>query len=56
MGCGNDVKKVKNVPSGKTETYRYFSTLPIVVYTPKDIDVKYKIWKQEPKELDAKSF
>ena len=56
MGCGNDVKKVKNVPSGKTETYRYFSILPIVVYTPKDIDVKYKIWKQEPKELDAKSF
>ena len=56
MGYGNDVKKVKNVPSGKTETYRYFSILPIVVYTPKDIDVKYKIWKQEPKELDAKSF
>ncbi len=56
MGCGNDVKKIKNVPSGKTETIRYLSLLPIVIYTPQMIDVKYKIWKQDPKELDARSY
>lgn len=56
MGCDNTIKKVKNVASGKTETVRYMSLLPIVVYTPKEIDVKYKIWQQNPKELDARSF
>jgi ecotin len=56
MGCGNTIKKVKNVASGKTETVRYMSLLPIVIYTPIEIDVKYKIWKQDPNELDARRF
>jgi ecotin len=56
MGCDNTIKKVKNVASGKTETVRYMSLLPIVVYTPIEIDVKYKIWKQDPNELDARRF
>jgi ecotin len=56
MGCGNDVKKVKNVSSGKTEIVRYMSILPIVIYSPKEIDIKYKIWKQDPKELDARTY
>jgi len=56
MGCGDNIRKIKNVPSGKAELVKYISALPLVVYAPKDIEIKYKIWKQDPKELDAKSF
>ncbi len=56
MGCGDNITKIKNVPSGKTELVKYISALPLVVYAPKDIEIKYKIWKQDPKELDARSF
>jgi serine protease inhibitor ecotin len=51
-----DITKMKNVPSGKTELVKYISVLPLVVYAPRDIEIKYKIWKQDPRELDAKSF
>jgi hypothetical protein len=34
----------------------HISVLPLVVYAPRDIEIKYKIWKQDPRELDAKSF
>lgn len=56
MGCGDDIKKIRNVASGKTEIVRYISAMPIVVYTPKDMEVKYKLWKVDPKEMDARSF
>ena len=56
MGCGNDKKSLKNVVSGKTELVRYMSRLPLVVYTPEDIQIKYKIWQQNPKELDARAY
>lgn len=56
MGCETNAKKVMNVASGKTETVKYVSLMPIVIYAPKNIDIKYKIWKQDPKELDARSF
>lgn len=56
MACENSMKKIQNVASGKTETVRYMSLLPVVIYTPKEIDIKYKIWNQDPKELDARSF
>ena len=32
---------------------RYNSKLPIVVYTPENVDVKYRIWKAEDKIQDA---
>lgn len=56
LGCANDEKKLKSVNSGKTEFVKYASLLPIVVYTPKNIDIRYKIWKQDPKELEARRF
>lgn len=56
MGCENQNKKVREITSGKTELVRYISSIPIVVYTPKEIDVKYKLWKQESKEYEARSY
>ncbi len=56
ISCGDNITKMKNVPSGKTELLKYISVLPLVVYAPRDIEIKYKIWKQDPRELDAKSF
>lgn len=56
MSCGDNIAKMKNVPSGKTELVKYISVLPLVVYAPQDIEIKYKIWKQDPRELDAKPF
>jgi ecotin len=56
MSCVDNITKMKNVPSGKTELVKYISVLPLVVYAPKDIEIKYKIWNQDPRELDAKSF
>lgn len=32
---------------------RYNSKLPIVVYTPENVEVKYRIWKAEDKIQDA---
>ena len=34
---------------GDTGMLRYNSKLPIVVYTPDNVDVKYRIWKAEEK-------
>ena len=56
MSCVDNITKMKNVPSGKTELVKYISVLPLVVYATKDIEIKYKIWNQDPRQLDAKSF
>lgn len=46
MACLDDKKENKFVPivSGETQLQRYNSKLPIVVYAPADVEVKYRVW------------
>ncbi|CAM3998507.1 serine protease inhibitor ecotin [Xenorhabdus thuongxuanensis] len=47
MACPNQEKTVRfvQVQLGKEAFIRYNSKLPIVVYTPKSMTVKYRIWQ-----------
>ncbi|ATX88713.1 serine protease inhibitor ecotin [Klebsiella aerogenes] len=49
MGCPDGKKEKKFVTAGLGDAamLRYNSKLPIVVYTPANVDVKYRIWKAE---------
>ena len=52
MACNDDKKQEKFV-SFTTETLtRYNSKLPVVIYVPKDMTVKYRIWSA-PEEMTA---
>lgn len=55
MACPDGKKEQKFVTAylGDTGMVRYNSKLPIVVYTPANIEVKYRIWKAEDKVQDA---
>ncbi|MBG3038807.1 serine protease inhibitor ecotin [Proteus mirabilis] len=46
MGCLDNTKKPAFVQAnmGQAAFIRYNSKLPIVVYAPKDVDVKYRVW------------
>ncbi|CDH02554.1 serine protease inhibitor ecotin [Xenorhabdus bovienii] len=47
MGCSGQKETVRfvQVQLGKDALIRYNSKLPIVVYTPKSMTVKYRIWQ-----------
>ena len=49
MACPDGKKEKKFITAGLGDTglLRYNSKLPIVVYTPANVDVKYRIWKAE---------
>jgi ecotin len=49
MACPDGKKTQKFVTAylGDDAMMRYNSKLPIVVYTPDNVDVKYRIWKAE---------
>ncbi|KLN95604.1 serine protease inhibitor ecotin [Moellerella wisconsensis] len=49
MGCGDQPPKESFVTTnlGDEAFVRYNSKLPIVVYAPKDMDVKYRVWSAE---------
>jgi ecotin len=49
MACPDGKKTEKFVTAylGDDAMVRYNSKLPIVVYTPENIDVKYRVWKAE---------
>ncbi|SNY63434.1 serine protease inhibitor ecotin [Enterobacter sp. CC120223-11] len=49
MACPDGKKTEKFVTAflGDEGMVRYNSKLPIVVYTPENVDVKYRIWKAE---------
>ena len=51
MACPDGKKEKKFVTAylGDAGMLRYNSKLPIVVYTPDNVDVKYRIWKAEEK-------
>lgn len=49
MGCPDNSSDTKFV-TGQSELIRYNSKLPIVVYVPKGMKVKYKIWEVSSKD------
>lgn len=55
MACPDHTKKQAfvTVNLGDDALQRYNSKLPLVVYAPKDAQVKYRIWKAEEKVQDA---
>jgi ecotin len=55
MACPDGKKTQKFVTAylGDDAMVRYNSKLPIVVYTPENIDVKYRIWKAEDNVQNA---
>jgi ecotin len=55
MACP-DQKKTKNFIYIPSELLRYNSKLPIVIYVPKDMEIKYKIWKAENSFQNSKSL
>lgn len=54
MACINPEKTKKFVTINTDKLYRYNSKLPIVVYTPDDVKVKYRIWSATEEWQDAK--
>lgn len=45
MGCLDDKKTPAFVPVvGEGFMLRYNSKLPVVVYVPEDIEVRYRVW------------
>jgi ecotin len=55
MACPDGKKTQKFVTAylGDDAMVRYNSKLPIVVYTPENIDVKYRVWKAEESVQNA---
>lgn len=55
MACPDGKKTAKFVTAslGEHSLLRYNSKLPIVVYTPANIEVKYRIWKADEKVESA---
>ena len=49
MACPNGKKEKKFITAGLGDAamLRYNSKLPIVVYTPANVEVKYRIWKAQ---------
>lgn len=49
MACPDNTKQRKFVAAnlGDAAMRRYNSRLPIVVYVPRDVEVKYRVWKAE---------
>ncbi len=55
MACPEGKKEQKFVTAwlGEDGMLRYNSKLPIVVYTPANVDVKYRIWKADANVQNA---
>lgn len=53
MGCSEDSKHEEFVTMSDMPLIRYNSKLPIVIYAPKDVTVKYKIWQADVLEMEA---
>lgn len=48
MACPDNKKQTKFV-NGKGEIIRYNSKVPVVVYVPNGMEVKYRVWKTKAK-------
>ena len=44
MGCPEGSSREAFVPIGQQTLVRYNSRLPLVVYAPKDAEIRYRIW------------
>lgn len=53
MACP-DSKMVNQFVTGQTTTINYNSKIPVVVYIPKGMEVKYKIWSTKKKLISIK--
>lgn len=53
MACGNENKQDEFVSMSDSPLVRYNSKLPIIIYAPKDVVVKYRIWQADVLELNA---
>lgn len=53
MACGDDAKHEEFVAMQDSPLVRYNSKLPIVIYAPEDVTVKYRIWQANILENDA---
>ncbi len=53
MWCGEGKTEKKFVSMNDTELIAYNSRMPIVVYAPKDLEVKYKVWSTNDKAMPA---
>ncbi|QLF92269.1 serine protease inhibitor ecotin [Pseudomonas sp. ABC1] len=54
MGCPGQAKRKALVTLGGEPTLlRYNSKLPIVVYTPRDVEVSYRIWSADQETRKA---
>lgn len=55
MACPNDSKVEKFVAVYSDELIRYNPKLPVVVYVPKGVELRYKIWTAPEKATVAKA-
>lgn len=55
MGCPEDSKHDAFVQMQDSPLVRYNSKLPLVIYAPKDVEVKYRIWQADVLKIDAPS-
>ena len=55
MACPDGKKEKKFVTAylGDNSLLRYNSKLPIVIYTPENVEVKYRVWKAEENVVQA---
>lgn len=54
MACPEDSRRMAFVPlRGEPMLLRYNSQLPLVIYTPKDVEVRYRIWSAAPTSSPA---
>jgi ecotin len=44
-GCPAGSEKMEFVRSGSELLTRYNSKLPVVVYAPKDVEIRYRLWR-----------
>lgn len=53
MACEDESKHDAFVSMNDMPLIRYNSKLPIVIYAPKDVEVKYRIWQADVLEMKA---
>jgi len=57
MACPEQAKSKKFIAAnlGDQAIERYNSKLPLVVYVPKDVEVKYRVWSTDNKVISAQA-
>lgn len=50
MGCPAGSKRMSFVRGAQELLVNYNSRLPLVIYAPSDVEVRYRIWRADPRE------